>query len=101
MFRDICSVNLLTYWVRLQVVIHVDEEFTRSGTTVGEFTMLASKRLYVAGSPEPGELLGAKVKDNFRGCMRKVSHVPLGVITNMDKANLFFEAKIQCKITVP
>ena len=35
--------------------------------------MLASKRLYVAGSPEPGELPGAKVKDNFRGCMRKVS----------------------------
>ena len=73
------SRRLLIYiGIGLQVVIHVDEEFTRSGTTVGEFTMLASKRLYVAGSPEPGELPGAKVRDNFRGCMRKVSHVSFG-----------------------
>ncbi len=67
-----CSLVLV-----LQVAIHVDDEFNRLGTTVGEFTMLASRRLYVAGSPEPGELPGAKVKDNFRGCMRKVRKMSL------------------------
>ncbi len=55
--------------------MQVDDTFRRSGTTVGDFTMLSSKELFIAGSPNVATLQGSKVQDNFRGCLRKVSNI--------------------------
>ena len=54
--------------------VQVDDDYRRTGTTVGDFTMLSSQELFVAGSPNTANLPGSKTKDNFRGCLRKVSH---------------------------
>ena len=55
----------------LKVSITVDT-YHETGTTVGTFSMLSSKRLHLAGSPDSLTQNGSASLDNFRGCMKKV-----------------------------
>lgn len=43
------------------------------GTTIGTFTLLSSKVLFLGGSLNTLNLPGSKLKQNFKGCMKKVS----------------------------
>lgn len=51
----------------------VDDVYTDHSHIAGKFTMLSSSRVYVGGSVNPRALLGARVHNNFVGCLRKVS----------------------------
>ncbi|KAK7504775.1 hypothetical protein BaRGS_00003803, partial [Batillaria attramentaria] len=57
-----------------EISLEVDGIHRRTGSTTGKFTLLSSKILYVAGSPDPASLLGSRVRSNFKGCMRKVRY---------------------------
>ena len=58
----------------LQVTVQIDETFKRTGTTVGDFTMLSSRELYVGGTANPSVLAaGAKYTGSFKGCLKKVN----------------------------
>lgn len=50
--------------------------------------MLSSSRVYVGGSVNPRALLGARVHNNFVGCLRKVSSSNKG-----KKSEIFNETK--------
>ena len=56
----------------LKVSITVDDTYHETGTTVGTFSMLSSKRLHLAGSPDSLTQNRSASLDNFRGCMKKV-----------------------------
>lgn len=73
-----CHVCLL-----LQVTVQVDDDIQRTGTTVGDFTTLASKIIYVGGMPslfsQPSSFAGSSnplMADNFRGCLKQVRVIP-------------------------
>lgn len=51
----------------------VDQTYTEKWMTSGTFSLLTSSKAFVAGSKEPFKLLGTSSKNNFFGCMRKVS----------------------------
>ena len=55
-----------------QISMEVDGIYRQSGSTTGRYTLLSSKLLYVAGSPDTATLPGSRVRANFKGCMRKV-----------------------------
>lgn len=55
-----------------QLVAVVDDVYTDHSHIAGKFTMLSSSRVYVGGSVNPRALLGARVHNNFVGCLRKV-----------------------------
>ncbi|XP_050406301.1 neurexin-3 isoform X2 [Patella vulgata] len=57
-----------------EISMEVDGVYRKSGSTTGEFTLLSSSVLYVAGSPNTVLLPGSRVKSNFKGCMRKVRY---------------------------
>lgn len=50
----------------------VDDVYTDHSHIAGKFTMLSSSRVYVGGAVNPRALLGARVHNNFVGCLRKV-----------------------------
>lgn len=50
----------------------VDEVYTDHSHIAGKFTILSSSKVYVGGSVNPRALLGARVHNNFVGCLRKV-----------------------------
>ena len=53
-----------------QVTIQVDDEIQRTGTTVGDFTMMSSKLMYIGGATTPTKL--PTETENFRGCLKQV-----------------------------
>jgi hypothetical protein len=55
-----------------QIRVSVDG-IEKTGTTSGEYKMLSSNILYVAGSPNTGDLPGSRIRNNFKGCMKNVS----------------------------
>ena len=57
--------------------MEVDGIHRASGSTTGRYTLLSSKVLYVAGSPDTATLPGSRVRTNFKGCMRKVRMLTL------------------------
>lgn len=50
----------------------MDEVYTDHSHIAGKFTILSSSKVYVGGSVNPRALLGARVHNNFVGCLRKV-----------------------------
>ncbi|PVD32369.1 hypothetical protein C0Q70_07803 [Pomacea canaliculata] len=57
-----------------EISLEVDGIYQEKGSTTGNFKLLSSKALYVAGSPDTANLPGSRVNANFRGCMRKVRY---------------------------
>lgn len=53
-------------------MVVVDEVYTDHSHIAGKFTILSSSKVYVGGSVNPRALLGARVHNNFVGCLRKV-----------------------------
>ncbi|XP_037025622.1 neurexin-1-like, partial [Bradysia coprophila] len=68
--RRIQEISSITSFCRLVAV--VDDVYTDHSHIAGKFTMLSSSRVYVGGSVNPRALLGARVHNNFVGCLRKV-----------------------------
>jgi len=64
----------------MQIHVEIDKNITQTGTVVGEFTILSSRVLYVAGSPSHGIIEDLGIVDNFRGCLKQVNVV--GVLYN-------------------
>ncbi|XP_067682449.1 neurexin 1-like isoform X4 [Haliotis asinina] len=56
------------------ISVEVDGVHRKSGSTTGQFTLLSSSLLYVGGSPNTATLVGSRVTQNFKGCMRKVRY---------------------------
>lgn len=50
----------------------MDDVYTDHSHIAGKFQLLSSSRVYVGGSVNPRALLGARVHNNFVGCLRKV-----------------------------
>lgn len=50
----------------------VDDVYTDHSHIAGKFTMLSSSRVYVGGAMNARALQGARVHNNFVGCLRKV-----------------------------
>ncbi|KAH1007296.1 hypothetical protein HUJ04_004551 [Dendroctonus ponderosae] len=69
--RRIQEISAITSFCRLSAV--VDGVYADHSHIAGKFTMLSSGRLYVGGSINTRALPGARVHNNFVGCMRKVS----------------------------
>jgi Laminin G domain len=66
-----------------QVTVQVDDDIQRTGTTVGDFTTLSSKVIYVGGMPslfsQSSVFTGTSnplMADNFRGCLKQVHVLP-------------------------
>uniref|UniRef100_A0A1I8PXC0 Neurexin-1 n=1 Tax=Stomoxys calcitrans TaxID=35570 RepID=A0A1I8PXC0_STOCA len=68
--RRIQEISSITSFCRLVTV--VDDVYTDHSHIAGKFTMLSSSRVYVGGAVNPRALLGARVHNNFVGCLRKV-----------------------------
>ncbi|XP_056637002.1 neurexin-1 isoform X2 [Diorhabda sublineata] len=71
--RRIQEISAITAFCRLSAVI--DGVYADHSHIAGKFTMLSSSRLYVGGSINTRALPGARVHNNFVGCMRKVEFV--------------------------
>ncbi|XP_060517696.1 neurexin 1 isoform X2 [Cylas formicarius] len=71
--RRIQEISAITSFCRLSAV--VDGVYADHSHIAGKFTMLSSSRLYVGGSINTRALPGARVHNNFVGCMRKVEFV--------------------------
>lgn len=57
--------------------------------------MLSSSRVYVGGSVNPRALLGARVHNNFVGCLRKVSFCKKKSSIEWRIGDFFFEQRIE------
>ncbi|XP_077296865.1 neurexin 1 isoform X2 [Arctopsyche grandis] len=68
--RRIQEISTITSFCRVSAV--VDDVYAEHSHVAGQFSMLASSRAYVAGSLNPRALLGARVHNNFIGCLKKV-----------------------------
>ncbi|XP_055677367.1 neurexin-1 isoform X2 [Lutzomyia longipalpis] len=68
--RRIQEISSITSFCRLVAV--VDDVYTDHSHIAGKFTMLSSSRVYVGGAVNPRALQGARVHNNFVGCLRKV-----------------------------
>ncbi|XP_064621737.1 neurexin 1-like isoform X2 [Lineus longissimus] len=69
----------------LDIRVSVDG-IEKTGTTSGEYKMLSSNILYVAGSPDTGNLPGSRIRNNFKGCMKNVMYIADSIrldITNL------------------
>lgn len=73
-YNSFICYNIFWYFV-LQLVAVVDDVYTDHSHIAGKFTMLSSSKVYVGGSVNPRALLGARVHNNFVGCLRKVRDV--------------------------
>ncbi|KAF5304935.1 hypothetical protein FQR65_LT00819, partial [Abscondita terminalis] len=71
--RRIQEISAITSFCRLSAV--VDGVYADHSHIAGKFTMLSSSRVYVGGSINTRALPGARVHNNFVGCMRKVEFV--------------------------
>lgn len=69
-FKLFILISLFFYYYKLVTV--VDDVYTDHSHIAGKFTMLSSSRVYVGGAVNPRALLGARVHNNFVGCLRKV-----------------------------
>jgi len=70
----ISSKRLVGLCGTLQVSVQVDDDLQKTGTTVGEFTMLSSKLMFVGGRPGTTsvEQLTPAAVHNFKGCLKQV-----------------------------
>lgn len=59
--------------IYFQLSAVVDGVYADHSHIAGKFTMLSSSKVYVGGSVNTRALHGARVHNNFVGCMRKVS----------------------------
>ncbi|XP_063921501.1 neurexin 1 isoform X2 [Zophobas morio] len=71
--RRIQEISSITSFCRLSAV--VDGVYADHSHIAGKFTMLSSSRVYVGGSINTRALPGARVHNNFIGCMRKVEFI--------------------------
>ncbi|XP_023027641.2 neurexin 1 isoform X2 [Leptinotarsa decemlineata] len=71
--RRIQEISPITSFCRLSAV--VDAVYADHSHIAGKFTMLSSSKVYVGGSINTRALPGARVHNNFVGCMRKVEFV--------------------------
>lgn len=62
-------INILI-WFQLSAI--VDGVYADHSHIAGSFTILSSSRVYVGGAVNTRALLGARVHNNFVGCLRKV-----------------------------
>lgn len=67
-----CARERRNQFIYFQLVVVVDEVYTDHSHIAGKFTILSSSKVYVGGSVNPRALLGARVHNNFVGCLRKV-----------------------------
>lgn len=58
-----------------QISVSVDGHHNNTGTAFGDFTMLSSEVLYLAGSEDVQGLPGSQINHNFRGCMQQVHSI--------------------------
>jgi len=58
----------------VKVSVEADDNLQKTGTTVGEFTMLSSKVMFVGGRPRTThvEQLAPATSYNFKGCLKQV-----------------------------
>ncbi len=86
----------------LQVAIEIrnnngESVVKETGTTIGDFTMLSSKILYVGGSPNPSELGDTpRVTDSYRGCLRRVRWKSLGYVNIGEGDTKYFVVNEEC-----
>ena len=52
--------------------IQVDDNITRTGTLVGDFTMISSKVFFLGGVPSTNQLPNSVNLDSFIGCLKHV-----------------------------
>ena len=71
----------------------VDGIHTERWTTAGTFTMLASSRLYVGGADQATLLPGLRTRNEFIGCLRKVSP-GLPCIVDLNRSKRIFAAAL-------
>ncbi|XP_029634772.1 neurexin-3 isoform X2 [Octopus sinensis] len=67
----------------LFVITFQVDTIKKIGTTIGTFTLLSSKVLFLGGSLNTLNLPGSKLKQNFKGCMRKVFYKADGIELNL------------------
>ena len=61
--------------VYMQVLVYVDnKEHSAEWSTIGNFTDITSRELYVGGAADVRLLNGSKATQNFIGCLRGVSY---------------------------
>ena len=65
--------HLLVFFLQSQLVMTVDGIHSERWTTAGTFSMLSSSRLYVGGADPSSSLPGLRTRNDFIGCLRKVS----------------------------
>lgn len=75
-----CFCCSIIYLFQLSAV--VDGVYADHSHIAGKFTMLSSSRVYVGGSLNTRALPGARVHNNFVGCMRKASEVSVAPKTS-------------------
>ena len=70
--------------ISLQVLVDVDTDIKQTRTIVGDYAILSSRVMYVAGSASPGAIGDVRIVDNFRGCLKQVgiSWLTSGDISN-------------------
>lgn len=88
----VCFVSLTSDFysiILLKLVAVVDDVYTDHSHIAGKFTMLSSSRVYVGGSVNPRALLGARVHNNFVGCLRKVHLEPLSILKAQPPIDMF------------
>ncbi|CAG5136431.1 unnamed protein product, partial [Candidula unifasciata] len=55
------------------ISVELDGVHREHGSTSGTFSRMSSNVLYVAGSPRTDTLPGSRVRNNFKGCLKRVS----------------------------
>ena len=62
----------------MKVTVQVDDDLHKTGTTVGEFTMLSSRLMFVGGHPRTAGSVGHHTpasNHNFKGCLKQVGDI--------------------------
>jgi len=77
--------------VHVKVSVQVDDDLQKTGTTVGEFTMLSSKLMFVGGRPRTTsvEQLTPATNHNFKGCFKQVCFLPSSNSSDKDSASIW------------
>lgn len=82
----LCCLSVNNELVSFQVSAVVDDVYAEHSHVAGQFSMLASSRAHVAGSLNPRALLGARVHNNFIGCLKKVCKFEIWfIVLSFDK----------------
>ena len=80
----------------MQVLVYVDnKEHSAEWSTIGNFTDITSRELYVGGAADVRLLNGSKATQNFIGCLRGVcldQYVSLGDVNILSNISLIWFA---------